>query len=119
MRAQRLSTAKMEEYRAKRKAEGRTDATANRELSILRTAFHNARKRTPPKVNIVPYFPMVAETTVRKGFLSDEQYEALRDALPQELKALFVTAYITGIRRGELTAIQWAMANVSTGFQRA
>jgi len=30
----------------------------------LRTAFHNARKRTPPKVYVVPYFPMVKETTV-------------------------------------------------------
>lgn len=53
----------------------------NRELSIMRTAFHNARKRTPPKVNIVPYFPMVKETIVRKGFLTDRQYADLRDAL--------------------------------------
>jgi hypothetical protein len=36
----------------------------------VRTAFHNARKRTPPKVNQVPYFPMIQETTVRKGFLT-------------------------------------------------
>ncbi len=35
--------------------------TSVRELSILRTPFHNARKRTSPKVKIVPYFPVVAE----------------------------------------------------------
>lgn len=107
LRAARLSTDKMEAYREKRKADGRSDATVNRELSILRTAFHNARKRTPPKVNVVPYFPMVQETTVRKGFLTDEQYVALRDELPNELRALFVCAYVTGMRKGELTAIQW------------
>jgi integrase len=106
-KAKRISTDHMERYREKRKSDGRSDATLNRELSILRTAFHNARKRTPPKVVTVPYFPIVKETTVRKGFLTDQQYVALRDALPQELKALFVTAYITGIRRGELLAIQW------------
>jgi integrase len=106
-KAQKLSTDHMERYRAERKETGRSDATVNRELSILRTAFHNARKRTPPKVVVVPYFPMVAETTVRKGFLSDEQYESLRDSLPPELKALFVTAYITGMRKGEITIIQW------------
>jgi integrase len=106
-KARRVSTDHMERYREKRKDEGRSDATVNRELSILRTAFHNARKRTPPKVAIVPYFPMVQETTVRKGFLTDRQYATLRDALPQELKALFVTAYITGIRRGELLATRW------------
>jgi integrase len=107
LRAQRLSTDQMDKYRVVRKTQGRSDATVNRELSVVRTAFHNARKRTPPKVNLVPYFPMVAETNVRKGFLTDEQYAKLRDELPMELKALFVTAYITGIRRGELTAIQW------------
>lgn len=107
LKAQRLSTEMMERYREKRKSEGRGDATANRELSILRTAFHNGRKRTPPKVLSIPYFPMVKEGVVRKGFLSDEQYTALRDELPTELKAPFVTAYITGIRKSELLAIQW------------
>ena len=111
MKAQRLTTDNMDAYRAHRKAQGRSDSTVNRELSILRTAFHNARKRTPPKVNAVPYFPIVAETVVRKGFLSDAQYAAVLHALPQELKALFVTAYLTGIRRGELLAVQWAQVD--------
>jgi integrase len=107
MRAARLSTDKMDRYREKRKTAGVTDATVNRELSILRTSYHNARKRTPPKVNLVPYFPMVKETAIRKGFLTDEQYAKLRDELPQELKALFVCDYVTGIRKSELLAIQW------------
>jgi integrase len=107
VRAARLSTDLMDRYREKRTAHGCTDATVNRELSIMRTAFHNARKRTPPKVNTVPYFPMVKETTVRKGFLTDQQYIALRDALLPELKLLFVCGYITGIRKGELSDIRW------------
>jgi integrase len=44
---------------------------------------------------------------VRTGFLSDEQYAALRDALPDELRPLFITAYITGVRKGQLLAITW------------
>jgi len=116
LKAQRLSTDLMDKYREKRKGQGRSDATVNRELSILRTAFHNARKRTPPKVLIVPYFPMVAETNIRKGFLSDEQYDRLRDELPAELKALFVTGYITGLRRGEITAIQWPQVDFEAGL---
>src|ERR1035438_5144547 len=77
IKAQRLTTDLMDKYREKRKSEGRRDATANRGLSILRTSFHNARKRTPPKVLVVPYFPIVAETNIRKGFLTDEQYDSL------------------------------------------
>ena len=116
IKAQRLTTDLMDKYREKRKGEGRIDATVNRELSILRTSFHNARKRTPPKVLVVPYFPIVAETNIRNGFMSDEQYDKLRDELPQELKALFVTAYITGLRRGEVTAIQWPQVDFEAGL---
>jgi integrase len=116
LKAQRLTTDHMDRYREKRKGEGRSDSTVNRELSILRTSFHNARKRTPPKVLAVPYFPIVAETNIRKGFLSDEQYDRLRGELPEELKALFVTAWITGLRRGEITAIQWPQVDFEAGL---
>jgi integrase/recombinase XerD len=107
IKAARLTTEKMKAYRKKRLGDGRSDATANRELSILRTAYHNGRKLTPPKVLQVPYFPMIKETTQRTGFLSDEQYVSLRDALPKELKLLFVTDYLHGIRRSELLSITW------------
>jgi integrase len=93
--------------RAHRGEDGVSDATVNRELSILRTSFHNARKRTPPKVNLVPYFPMVKETTIRKGFLPDDAYSRLLLELPKELKALFVVSYVTGIRKSELLDIEW------------
>jgi integrase len=115
VRAARVSTDLMDQYRAKRKAEGRTDATVNRELSIMRTAFHKARKRTPPKVLVVPHFPMFEETTVRQGFLGDKQYAALRDALPEELKPLFVTAYNVGTRKGELLLAEWDWVDFERG----
>jgi integrase len=107
LKATRISTDKLREYRDKRKGEGRADATCNRELSILRTAFNLGRKCTPPKVDRLPYFPLVSEAgSARQGFLTDEQYTKLRDALPDDLKPLFVTAYFTGVRIGELLAWQ-------------
>lgn len=115
IRAAALTTDKMDAYRKKRIKEGRADSTVNRELSVLRTAFHNGRKRTPPKVVQIPYFPMVKETNVRQGFLSDEQYAALRDALPRELQPLFVCDYLTGIRKGELLAITWDQVDFEQG----
>src|SRR5260370_24154502 len=47
LKAQRLSTDHMDQYREKRKPDGRSDSTVNREHSILRTAFLNHRKGTP------------------------------------------------------------------------
>lgn len=110
-KAANLTTAKMEQYREKRTKSGCSDATVNRELSILRTAFYNGRKLTPPKVIMIPYFPMVKETVVRKGFLSDEQYAVLRDALPDYLRTLFICDYLTGLRKGELLAIKWTQVD--------
>jgi integrase len=116
LRAAKLTTEKLKEFRRKRSAEGRSDATSNRELSILRTALNRGRKCTPPKVLTIPYFPMVAETHVRQGFLNDEQYERLRDEIADYLKPLFVTAYFTGVRLGELQAIQWHQVDWEQGF---
>ena len=115
-RAATLSTAVLKEYRRTRLAEGRTESTCNRELSILRTAFYLGRKCTPPKVIFVPYFPMTSESNARQGFLTDEQYEKLRDALPDYLRPLFVTGYCTGVRLGELLAIEWEQVDWLQGF---
>jgi hypothetical protein len=56
-----------------------SDATVNRELTVLRTSFNNAKKRTPPKIYNTPYFALRKETTIRQGFLPDEVYPVLRD----------------------------------------
>lgn len=116
LKAAALTTDKLKDYRRKRLSEGRSEATCNRELAILRTALNLGRKCTPPKVLNLPYFPMVAETNVRQGFLTDEQYVKLRDALPDFLKPLFVTAYLTGIRLGELLAIKWEQVDWEQEF---
>jgi integrase len=59
---------------------------------------------------------MVAETHVRQGFLTDDQYALLRDALPDYLRPLFVTGYFTGVRIGELLAIRWDQVDWEQGF---
>ena len=117
MKAVRLSTDRIEEYRERRLESGVSDATVNRELTVLRTAFNNARKRTPPKILITPYFSMREETTVRQGFLADEVYPILRDAIGEpEIKPLFVIAYHIGIRKNELLSVQWTSVDLEAGF---
>ena len=106
----------MKEYRRERTKEGRSEATCNREVSILRTALNLGGKCTPPKVNALPYFPMVREENTRQGFLTDEQRAKLRDTLPDDLKPLFVTAYFTGVRLGELLAWEWDQVDWKQGF---
>jgi integrase len=116
IKVSRLTTETMKEYRRTRLKEKRSETTCNRELSLLRIALNLGRKCTPPKVNALPYFPMVKETNARQGFLTDEQYGKLRDVLPDDLKPLFVTAYFTGVRLGELLAWEWSQVDWKQGF---
>lgn len=50
---------------------------------------------------------MVKEANVHTGFLADAEYTQLLEELPAELRALFATAYATGVRLGGLPAIRW------------
>ncbi|MGO9094213.1 MAG: tyrosine-type recombinase/integrase, partial [Bryobacteraceae bacterium] len=50
------------------------------------------------------------------GFLPDEQYEKLRDALPDCLKPLFETGYFTGVRLGKLLALRWNQVDWEQSF---
>jgi integrase len=116
VRALRLTTDLLESYRKKRTGDGAKHSTVNRELAVLRSALYKGKRRTPPKVLQVPYFPVVTENNIRRGFLSDEQYETLLAELPKELKPLFATAYVTGMRKGELMSIQWPQVDFEAGF---
>jgi integrase len=116
LKVQRLTTRHFEDYRATRAAAGANNTTVNRELSLLRIALNNGRKCTPPKVTIIPYFPMTPENNVRTGFLADEQYKVLLDELTPDLKPLFTTAVETGVRRGELLAIRWDQVDFEQGL---
>lgn len=81
------------------------NATINRELAFLRAAFYLGYECTPPKVGRVPKFPMLDESdSVRKGFLRDEQFDALArecSSVGLWLRALFEMLYTYGWRRGE------------------
>jgi integrase len=90
--------------RGKRK--GKSNATVNRELAVLRKAFNLAKEATPPKVAWMPKFRMLPEAAPRKGFLDHVQYLALLAALPEELRVPLVIGYHTGARKSEVLSIR-------------
>jgi integrase len=57
--------------------ERRTNASINRELSMVRRGFSLGMTATPPKVLRSPNFPRLEEAAPRKGFLEDHQYDAI------------------------------------------
>ena len=89
-----------------------SNGTINREMALLRRAFNLGRKATPPKVGTVPFFPMLAENNVRKGFFEHDAFLALRSALPEEIRPMLTFAYFSGCRKGEILALRWSQVDL-------
>ena len=76
-----------------RQKNGAAPATINRELAALRRAFRLAARAG--KVALRPEITLLRENNRRKGFFEPNQYTSLLQHLPDYLKPVFQTAYIT------------------------
>ena len=78
-------------------------ATTNQSLRLLRRMMSLAQRTG--KLGHAPYFPMLKEDNVRKGFLTPSQFIKLRGVLPEHLRPLVTFLYFTGCRIGAALAI--------------
>ena len=97
---------------------GAAPATINRELAALKRMFNLGTQQTPPKVDRVPYIPMLKEDNVRKGFFEHEDFLALRSALPSYLKGFVTFAYKVGWRVSEIQSLTWNQVDLNKGIVR-
>ena len=87
-RVPEITTSKISAYVEKRMEDGASNATINRELAALKRMLNLGAMSTPPKVDRVPYIPMLKENGVRKGFFEHSEFIALRNALPSYLRGM-------------------------------
>ena len=97
---------------------GAANATINRELSALKRMLNFGAQQTPPKVDRVPYIPMLKENNVRKGFFEHGQFYGLRDVLPSYLKPFVTFAYKVGWRDSEIAGLTWSQVDRNQGIVR-
>lgn len=97
---------------------GATTATVNRELAALKRMLNLGVKQTPPKVDRVPYIPMLKENNTRKGIFEHGEFLALRDALPDHLRGIVTFAYKTGWRVSEINSLTWSQVDLDQGIVR-
>jgi integrase len=97
---------------------GAANATINRELSALKRMFNIGAQQFPPKVDRLPYIPMLKENNKRKGFFEHGEFLALRDALPSYLKGFVSFAYKVSWRVSEIAGLTWKQVDRIRGIVR-
>lgn len=106
-RVPEITSPEIEAYIEYRLDEGAAKGTINRELAALKRMLNLGARQTPPKVDRVPYIPMLKENNVRKGFFEHAEFLALRKELPAYLKGFVTFAYKTGWRLSEIKGLTW------------
>jgi integrase len=118
MKATEVTTDKVKTYIEKRMEDEMSNASINRELAALKRMFHLGAQCTPPKVNLIPYIPMLKESNVRKGFFENGEYLALREALPEDLRPIVTFGYHSGWRKAEILGLTWDKVDLKEGTLR-
>jgi len=118
MRVTSITTDRIKHYVNKRLEVGASNGTINRELSALKRMLNLGAQQSPPKVDRVPFIPMLKENNVRKGFLEHEEFLAVRAELPKHLQGIATFGYKTGWRRSEITGLKWKQVDLKQGIVR-
>jgi integrase len=105
-------------YIEHRQNEGASNGTINRELAAMRRMLNLGARQIPPKVSRdnIPVFELLKESDPKQGFFEEDEFLALRDALPDYLKGLVTFGYFRGGRVSEYLNLKWE--NVRGKFLR-
>ncbi|KWW38412.1 integrase [Cupriavidus metallidurans] len=92
--------------------EGVSNATANRVLEVLRAVLRKAENEwewldKAPKIRMLP------EPTRRIRFLARDEAQRLLAALPEHLADMAAFSLATGLRRANVTGLEWSQLDLS------
>ena len=97
----------IERYMQSRRKEGKQPATVNREFALLRHMLRKAVEWDYLSVSPARTVKPFKESPGRVRYLSDSERERLLGACSGMLKAVVLTALLTGMRKGELQGLTW------------
>jgi len=116
-RAVEITEDRIAAYIRRRQESRAANATVNRELAALKRMFRLGERAQ--KVARRPFIDMLQENNTRKGFFEEEQFRAVRERLPEPLRAVVEVAYITGWRvASEILTRHWKHVDFEAGFLR-
>ena len=109
MRATNVKVPVITNYIKAQKDAGRSVASINRELGLVRRAFSLGAANGKIGPANMPSFKGLfqREKNARQGFWEHQEYLTFRDALSIDERGPFIFGYWTGCRLGEILALEW------------
>lgn len=112
-----ITTDRVNAYIRDRLEDQAAPASVQNELAALKRAFRLAHRAG--KVRTPPYIPRVEVQNTRTGFFEAAEFQALVDALPEDLRPAIRFAYLTGWRiPSEVLPLTWAQVDLQAGVVR-
>jgi integrase len=125
-----ISPALIEQYRAwrregvSRRGRSLTPASLNRKPACLKRMFTVAIKGLlvlkggVPRENHAAPVSLERENNERDRVFSLDEFQALMNVAPAHLKPILLTAYHTGMRKGEILNLTWDRVDLKAGLLR-
>jgi integrase len=115
-----IKPSELEDYRAKRKREGKAESTIDQEISAAKVVINKAFLDDKVGGNVLKNFKSVKKyltgarrnSNQRTRVLSPLEFNALENSAPLHLKPILRAGYETGMREGEILKLKWGMVSL-------
>ena len=102
----------IENYQAKRKAQGRSDATVDQEVGAAKTVINKAFENDMVGGDTLKKFKLIKKllkprSNKRDMVLTVDQADLLMENCPRHVSDIVATAYFTGMRKSEILNLTW------------
>jgi integrase len=110
----RITRTIVADYRRKRHQEKTlSDATVNRDLSVLRNILYWGVDESLIAANPIARMKLVRERKIKRQVMSVEEEEKILQTASGHLRGMIIAALDTGMRRGEITNQLWEHVDFS------
>jgi hypothetical protein len=112
----KITTDSARAFSTNRRAAGVSNSTVNNSLALLRRMLRIGYE--DGKLPVVPMIRLLKPNAARKGFVTQEKFDALISNLPIHLRPLITFLYWCGVRLGEALQIKWEQVDLNGALIR-